>query len=223
MVACDDLLGCSFEKEVHIEISTCCHVTQSCRAVIIKSRHCCHCIGVSEEYSEELAWRSSLDKNKRVHTVDLLSTSSIIIRRLLPVGEHGPRALSQWKLPIALPKTIQLLSWQLQINLHELVRKPEALVSRVDQYLIERRVLVVELERIIVDPEPSHIDPKVIVILLLRHDVRRNAPPVLIVIVANIQVCSCEVSLRKPEEKSFDDLVVLARGDGERIDLEGFV
>ena len=123
-------------KEKHdVKITACGDVIEPARAVSVELDHGSLSIRVSEEHSEELVHVLRLHQAEWVHTICLLASTTIIIRRCLPICPHGIGSLFQQEISFSLSKSKYPLAWQLKAHLHVFVLKNQCLSSSVYHHI----------------------------------------------------------------------------------------
>lgn len=130
-VSLDDLLGRTLHEEVGMDHAASCDVAENGLALFTVLDNGRHAVGVTEPDSDEFVLvLLGLDQSKRMHAIGLFESCAVIVGSLLAVSPHGPSALVEEELAVALSKTEDALRGKLEVDLQVLVHDVACFANR---------------------------------------------------------------------------------------------
>jgi hypothetical protein len=90
--------------------------------------------------------RFGFDQTEWMHALKLLSSKSIVVLSLTICWPHAPCSLLQLERCLSFTKSIDVTSWNLHINLYELILEKESLIRRIDQSFARSSTLEPEIK-----------------------------------------------------------------------------
>jgi hypothetical protein len=134
MISGNDFLSVTFREEVDLELSTGSDVGESGVGSFFVGDDWRLGVGVSEEDTHPFVFLLGLDQSKWMNTVCLLSTLSVIIRSCSTVTPHGPCSWCEREFSGSFSKTVDSLTWNLEIKLHKFVSHDEIRILCINVY-----------------------------------------------------------------------------------------
>jgi len=118
-----------------------------------------------------------------VHTLQLLSSKSTVVFRLVVSWPHSPRSSAQIEARLSFTEAVDAPSWNCHIDLNELILEDESAASRINQRLTGPRALELESERVRLEMEANGIKSELVLAGLLGNDVIRDVEALRIIVV----------------------------------------
>lgn len=158
MILCKNWFSWTMEEEYYFNLATNSNIAQGCSSsLLVEFDEWWLCIWVSEPHTEEITLLLALNKDERMDTIDLLATSTVIIRAICTSGPHSPSTFSKLEFTNSFSKTIHSLWRQLQVHLDKFVHHDKCrIVSMNVNIVCVSQICKLETEWIFEELETKH-------------------------------------------------------------------